>query len=42
MEKTTINGKKGVFFEDAEFEKLQSKILSQRKLIDELQEELAV
>lgn len=40
MEKISYKGKTGVFFDDAEFERLQSKILEQKKLIGEYKEEL--
>ena len=40
MEKITYKNKKGVFFTDTEFEKLQDKILAQRQLIDDFEKEI--
>jgi hypothetical protein len=42
MEKINYKHKKGVFFTDTEFEKLQEKILAQRQLIEDFEKELEV
>lgn len=42
MEKIEYRNKKGVFFEETEFELLQNKILAQRQLIEDFEKEFGL